>query len=291
MSDQAATLRALRDQGVTALRPRRHRALAVSGGKGGIGKSTLSLGLALAYARGGARTLLVDTDLGMADLNLLLGVAPERSLLDAIHGASIDEVLVSAHGVTLLPALNGSYVLANMAGPTRQRTLELVDSLSDRFDTVVLDIAAGIAANQSTFTAAASDRVVVVDPEPLSLADAYACLKVLAVEYGVTTAYVVPNRVTSRAQADEIVGRLAALVSRFLDLELIPLPAVPHDPAVPEAAHAGVPLLAHRPDSPAARAIRQVARALDARASATSDDAPRRFWRNSFLSESPGDVR
>lgn len=291
MSDQAATLRALRDQSVSPLRSRRYRSIAVSGGKGGVGKSTLALGLSLAYARAGSSTLLVDTDVGMADLNLLLGVAPERSLLDALHGAALEEVLVSAHGVSLLPALNGSYVLANMAGPSRQRTLELIDGLTARFDTVILDISAGIAANQSTFSAAAAERVVVVDPEPLSLADAYACLKVLAQEYGVTSSYVVPNRVRSRAQAEEVVGRLAALVSRFLDLELVPLPSVPFDPAVPEAAHAGVPLLAYRPECPAARAIRQVARALDAHAVATDcEDVPRRFWRHTFLAETQGDA-
>src|SRR5262245_63783571 len=113
MTDQAATLRVI--NGGSKAAPAR-RAIAVSGGKGGVGKSTIALNLAIAYAQAGARTLMVDTDLGMADLNLLLGVAPEKSLLDALGGTPVEDVLVSAHGISLLPALNGSYLLSTV-GP------------------------------------------------------------------------------------------------------------------------------------------------------------------------------
>src|ERR1043165_7975458 len=106
MTDQAATLRVINGDRSTkspASVPR--RAVSVSGGKGGVGKSTIAVNLAVAYSQLGARTLMVDTDLGMADLNLLLGVAPERSILDALGGTPIEEVLVPAHGIELLPAL------------------------------------------------------------------------------------------------------------------------------------------------------------------------------------------
>ncbi len=282
MTDQAASLRVIRGDRRDPLSPapRRERAIAITGGKGGVGKSTIAVGLATAYARAGARTLMVDADFGMADLNLLLGVAPSRSLLDALDGTPVDDVVVSAHGIALLPALNGSYALAMMDGAARRRTLELVEALAGRFDTVVLDVAAGIGASQATFAAAASDAVVVVNPEPLSMADAYACLKVLATHHRVEHAFVVPNRVSGQAQADDIVGRLSDLVARFLDLRLTPLPPVPADPAVSEAAHLGVPLLCHRPDAPAARGIARVARALDAIAPPDARaDAARGFWR------------
>jgi flagellar biosynthesis protein FlhG len=264
----------------TTTTTRRERCIAVTGGKGGVGKSTIAVGLASAYAIDGARTLMLDADFGMADLNLLLGVAPTKSLLDALDGTPVDEVLVTAHGITLLPALNGSYALAMMGGVARKRTLEMVEQVARRFDTVVLDVAAGIGANQSAFAAAAADTVVVVNPEPLSMADAYACLKVLAGHHGLRHAYVVPNRVNGQAQADDIVGRLTDLVTRFLDIRLTPLPPVPADPAVSEAAHYGIPLLRHRPDAPAARGLVRVARALDTLASPdTRTDAARGFWR------------
>jgi flagellar biosynthesis protein FlhG len=272
VSDQAATLRVLRGGKTGDIAPAR-RAVAVTGGKGGIGKSTLSVNLAIAYAQGGAKTLLVDTDLGMADLNLLLGVAPEHNVLDALGGTAVADVLVAAHGLALLPALNGSNVLANLGPNGLRRILELVESLAPKFETLVVDVAAGISTAQTTFAGATSNVVVVVNPEPLSIADAYACLKVLATEQGVQHAYIVPNRVLSRAHADEVTARLGALVNRFLDLDITVLPPIPSDPAVAEAAQIGVPLLVHAPETPAARAIRQVAKSLGQLAS------PQTWWR------------
>jgi flagellar biosynthesis protein FlhG len=262
MSDQAATLRVIRGGRQTPSAGKMRRAIAVSGGKGGVGKSTLALNLSIAYAQAGSRTLVLDTDLGMADLNLLLGVAPERSVLDALGGTPVEEILVAAHGIHLLPALNGSYLLSTLGSTGHQRILKLVESVAERFDTLVVDIAAGIGSAQTTFAGATTDAVVVVNPEPLSMADAYAALKVLSVEQQVRHAFLIPNRVVSRAQADEVTTRLQALVSRFLDLDLTPLPYVPADPAVAEAAQYGVPLLVYAPDSPAARAIRNVSRSL-----------------------------
>ncbi|MFN0249697.1 MAG: P-loop NTPase [Kofleriaceae bacterium] len=282
MSDQAATLRVIRGGDKTSgpiktVPPR--CAIAVSGGKGGVGKSTVALNLAITHARMGARTLIVDTDLGMADLNLLLGVAPERNVLDALGGASIEDVLQQAHGISLLPALNGSYVLSNLGPSAQGRILEMIGSLASRFDTLVVDIAAGIGQIQTTFASATADTLIVVNPEPLSMADAYAALKVLSTEQGVKHAYIVPNRVISRAQADEVVARLSALVHRFLDLEVTALPYIPADPSVSESAQIGVPLAINKPDSPAARAIRQIVRVLGAKATNTNTNTETSWFR------------
>lgn len=264
MTDQPAALRVIKGGRPTKISSElvQRRAISISGGKGGVGKSTIAVNLAVAYAQSGSRTLIVDTDLGMADLNLLLGVAPERSVLDALGGVRVEDVLVSAHGIQLLPALNGSFLLSNIGSSGQRRILDMVASVSDQFDTLVVDIAAGIGQTQTTMASATTDAIVVVNPEPLSMADAYASLKVLATEQGVKHAFIVPNRVTSRAQAQELVARLKALVDRFLDLDLTALPAVPADPAVGEAAQIGVPLMVHAPESPAARAIRQLTRSL-----------------------------
>lgn len=237
-------------------------AISVTGGKGGVGKSTIALNLAMACAGQRARTLLVDAGLGTADLNLMLGVAPQRTMLDALGGTPIDEVLVEAHGLTLLPALNGSYALSTIGPATQRRLLDLVGSLAARFDTLVIDVAAGIGQVQTAIAGATEQTLVVVSPDALSIASAYACLKVLATEQGLRHAYIVPNRITSKAQVEEVSGSLGGLVARFLDLEVTVLPSIPFDSAVAEAAELGIPLLVHAPDAPAARAIRTLARAL-----------------------------
>jgi flagellar biosynthesis protein FlhG len=279
--DQAATLRHLA-RGVIPLDARRERTIAITGGKGGVGKSTLAVNLAVAYARRGARALAIDGDLGMADLNLLLGVAPERSLLDVVRGCPVEQILVAAHGIHLLPALNGSYALENLDAPARDALLAAIQSLDRSFDTRIVDVAAGIGATQTCLAGAVADPVVVVTPEPLSLADAYACLKVLARHEGVQHAHVVANRVRSQAEADEVVARLTALVGRFLELRLSALPAIPLDPLVADAAASGVPLVLSHPDAPASRAIKQLARRLDALAADRAPGPLERSWRRAF---------
>jgi len=240
------------------------RVVAVTGGKGGVGKSSVAVNLACTYAARGAKTIAFDADLGMADLNLLLGVAPEESLLDVLQGRPIAEVLHEAHGIHLLPGLNGSFRLANLGETERHTLLAAIDSLDDRFDTLVVDTGAGITASNVDFAGAAAQIIVVATPEPLSLADAYACLKALAARCGVTRAFVLPNQVRSPSEAEEVFSRLAALTDRFLDIQLTALPAIPHDPGLRNASAAGVPLVLYNPDSPAARAFKQVARRVDA---------------------------
>ncbi len=276
--DQVTRLRRVREQAIASISPRRPRAIAVTGGKGGVGKSALAVNLAVAYAGLGARTLLVDGDLGMADLNLLLGVAPERSALDVLQGMPVDQALVAAHGLHLLPALNGCFQLENMSGDSRVRLLDAIDGLADRFDTLVMDIGAGIGRNQIEMAGALPTVVVVATPEPLALADAYACIKVLSRKQHLRHAYVLPNRVRNQDEGDEVVSRLNSLVTRFLDFNLLALPAIPFDPVVPDAAAQGQPVVLSHPDAPASRAIRMAARRLDSLAADEEQVVEGRFF-------------
>lgn len=261
---QVISLQSFRDQrrSDSSVTPRA-RVVAVTGGKGGVGKSFIAANLAAAAAESGARTLAVDADLGMADLNLLLGVAPEHSLLDVLCGTSIRDVIEPAHGFDLLPGLNGSVQLANLDDQERHLLLAAIDTLDEDYDVCVVDTPPGIDHAATDVAAAATHVVVVLGPEPVSLADAYSCLKALCVRHGLPTAYVVPNGVRDEAEADEVFERLRAIVDRFLGISLVQLPSIPHDPGVGLAAALGIPLVCHVPDSPAARAVKALMRKIE----------------------------
>ena len=262
----AEELEGTRPENVIPLPAARRRYVSISGGKGGVGKSTLAVSLSAHYARQGARTVLVDGDFGMADLNLLLGLAPDRSVLEVMNGTQVDSCLVQAHGLHLLPGLNGSFSVANADEEMQRAILHALSQLTQAFDTVVVDTPAGIDVRNIEITAAADEVIVVATPEPVSLTDAYACLKILKKYANRDRVFLIPNAVHSEAQANELTSQLTNLVDHFLDIDLVALPFVPRDPAVPFAASSGVPLTLARPDAPASRAIARLARSLDGHA-------------------------
>jgi flagellar biosynthesis protein FlhG len=240
----------------------RGRTVAVTGGKGGVGKSTLALNLGLVLADRAQRTVLVDTDLGAAGLSVLLGASTDRGLRAVLGGAALDDELVASHGAWLLPGALGGGDLRAAGDANLRRTLAVISTLANRFDTVIVDVAAGVGDEQAALAAAADDVVVVVTPDPPSLAAAFACLQRLDAR-GVTRAFVLPNQSSSSEQADDIASRLSTLVHRLLDIELIVLPAIPADPDVRESMLAALPVVVRRPDSAASRGVLRVRHALD----------------------------
>lgn len=245
-----------------AARGHGRRFIAITGGKGGVGRSTIASNLAIAYANAGARTALVDGDSGMADLNLILGVAPERSLLDLLEGRPLDEVVVETHGITLLPGLAGSSRLASPTSCDRSRIREAIDDVRNRYETVLFDAPAGLEPCALTVTAMA-DVVTVVTPEPLALAGAYGSLKALSSMHGLRRAFLLPNQTASDDEGRALAKDLGAVVDRFLGIDLILLPAIPNDPTSADTVIHGVPAMVARPCGPMSQAIHRAAQALD----------------------------
>lgn len=261
---QAQGIQTLREARVIPLFYNRKRFLAVSGAKGGIGKSTLSVNLAYAFAKKHSKVAVVDGDMGLADLNLMLGVAPDRSIADLAQGMPVSDCLVDAHGFSLLAGLNGSYDLANAGNAALGRILDGVRQLSERFETVIIDSPAGIEKNAVEMASEAREIILVVTPQPASIADAYGCAKVFHVRHDVERLYLLVNNVRSEQQGQEVVEQMKALGGQFLpELQFEALPFVPHDATLSHYAALGVPALAVTPDAPGCRAITKVARALD----------------------------
>jgi flagellar biosynthesis protein FlhG len=268
-SDQADGLRVARDSRAPQLRPLRStidtaRSIAVTSGKGGVGKTQLSANLALALGKRGQKVLLLDADLGLASLDLALGIHPHADLLSVVRGErNIDDILVeAAHGVQLVPACPGRYEMANLGTAEREKLRAVIEDLARRFDVLVIDTGAGIGANSVGFASLASEVLLVTTPDPTSLRDAYAMAKVLNKRAGVDSIALVANQVPSEAGGLEVYERLLGIAQRFLSLELRYLGCIPKDETVARAVASGHPYVIGAPHSKAARALESLVERL-----------------------------
>lgn len=263
VEDQAQGLRA-RLEGDE--RPRRARTgatwtVAVTSGKGGVGKTQVSANLAIGLAQQGLRVLLLDADLGLASLDLALGARARADLVHVVRGdATLGDVLVPiAEGVDLVPACPGRYEMANLDATSRDRLIDLVQELAERYDVLLVDTGAGIGASTIAFAAEADEVILVATPDPSSLRDAYAMAKVLQVRADVRRLHLVANFVGSVREGLDLRDRLQSIVDRFFVLDLELAASIPEDREVVEANRAGRPVVLGAPESTGARALQSLA--------------------------------
>lgn len=242
---------------------------AVTSGKGGVGKTQTAANLGVAFAQQGAKVLLVDADLGLASMDLALGIRPKADLMSVIDGESaLEDIIVPGpSGVHLIPACPGRYEMANLDARRRGFILQSLEEASADFDVVVVDTGAGIGSNAVGFAAWADEIILVATPDPTSLRDAYAMAKVLNRRSAVDRIQLVANQVKSAAEGQEIHQRMLGIVRQFLTLDLQYLGFVPSDVAVRDAVLAGEPCVLGKPTSLAARAYTKLAQRLRADAS------------------------
>lgn len=219
--------------------------LAVLSGKGGVGKSNLALNLAYALAGKKASVLLIDCDLGLANLDVLLGLAPQNNIQTLLNPkVKVEDLtLPLIPGLSLLPANSGI-----LDGLDKDKALigllaDKLDSPARSRDFVILDVGAGIADTALAFAAMPLLRLMVITPEPTSLTDGYALIKVLAARHGIRDHFVLVNQALSAKEEEQAFQRLRAACERFLHINPAFLGAVRHDPKVAEAVRAQKPAL------------------------------------------------
>lgn len=267
--DQAASLRQARPSweplGPTQDKsPLPRLSIAVTSGKGGVGKTQISANLAIALAQRGRKLLLLDADLGLAGLDLVLGVTPTHNLNDVLEGKlKAEEALCEGPcGIRLLPACPGRYEMANLSPRDRDRLSNAIDECAAAYDVLLTDTGAGINSNSVSFAASADEVLLVATPDPQSMRDAYAMVKVLTKRAGVETIRFVANQVNSEAQGAELHDTLRGLIRRFLPTELSYLGCVPRDEQVRQGVAAGMPFVLRSPESPGARALQSIAQRI-----------------------------
>ena len=260
IATQADGLRAAADGG----RAPGVRTIAVASGKGGVGKTNVVANLALALRRGGQRVAVLDADLGLANLDTLLGLHPRATLRHVLHGeCGIRDVLVEGPGgVQIVPAASGFEALTQLTHAQQLLLLDEVDSLDGTFDVLLLDTGAGISPNVLFFATAAQETLVVVTPDPTSLTDAYALVKVLATRYAEQEFGIVVNMARDEHEARRTFTHLAKVAARFLHVGLRFAGWVPHDPEVAEAVRRQQAVLELAPSAPASRAFGALAAQL-----------------------------
>ncbi len=212
-------------------KPEPVRVIAVTSGKGGVGKTNVSVNLAVAMSDAGKRVMLMDADLGLANVDVLLGLHPVSNLSHVIDGQrTLEEVIIQGPaGIMVVPAASGVKRLAELDTMENAGLIRAFSELNHPVDTLIIDTAAGINESVTSFSRAAQEVVVVVCDEPASITDAYALIKVLSAEYGISRFRVLANQVQSAQEGRDLYNKISRVTDRYLDVTLEFMGVVPHD--------------------------------------------------------------
>lgn len=258
------------------------RCLAITSGKGGVGKSNLTVNLGLELGAVGNRVTILDADFGLANADLICGIAPVYHLGHFVAGSRrLDEITLSlARNVDLIPGGAGVEELANFRLEAESELFSQLHQLERKTDFMLIDTAAGIAEGVLSVLIAAAEVIVTATPDPTSIVDAYATIKILLRNCPDKTVWIVVNNVVGVGEGDQVFQQINSAVKNFLKREVRFLGMVPHDAQLQEAVREQVPVMQFAPSSPSSRAIRLIAKQLD-KQSKTSIVSPlhaRSFW-------------
>ena len=236
----------------------------LSSGKGGVGKTSLTVNLAYALAQKGVRVLVVDGDLGLANVDVLLNLQVGTTIRDILDrgGDPLEAVIFVEPLLGVLPASSGVPELANLGPQDHQELGDILRSLAGQFDFILVDTAAGIGSSVLWFNTFVDYNILVLTPDPTAMTDAYALIKVLSRDYHRKSFHLLLNQVKNETEARQVYEHLARVASHFLDLNLEYLGGGPQDAAVSKGVRNQVPFIKISPQSKAALTITRQAERL-----------------------------
>lgn len=244
------------------------RVITVTSGKGGVGKTSLSVNLAIQLRRLGKRVVVLDADFGLANIEIMLGIRPQYNLADLMfRGKSMNDIIT--YGPEGIGFISGGSGINEMANLTRDQVFRLIQKMAEldqQADVIIVDTGAGIGDSVLEFVAASAEVLLVATPEPTSITDAYALLKSLnrnsSYKPGKTVVKMVANQVRGNNDADELFDKLGIVVNKFLNIDIEYLGSIPYDANMQRAVMRQEPLSMAAPNAAAARSVEKIARVL-----------------------------
>lgn len=262
VEDQASSLRRIMDaKRDTSASMRRLRCISVASGKGGVGKTVVSIGLAINLAKKGFRVLMLDADLGLANVDIQIGVDPKMTIQDVIFGGKrLDEVVVSVReGLDLLASSTGAAEMADMGSARRSLFVDELLAFAAGYDFLIIDVAAGIGQSITAFLQSSPEVLIVVANEPTSIMDAYSLIKVVGKSPVPPRMHIVINMVKRIEDGEHLYGKLDGITRRFLGQSYPCVGVLPYDPVVGDAIRARRSVAEYAPGSAASICLKEVA--------------------------------
>jgi len=265
------------------------KVIAVCSGKGGVGKTNVAANLAVALSRKKRHVMLLDADLGLANIDVLLGLQPCFNLSHVVSGdVDLESTIVRGpQGVRIIPASSGSFVMTDLSDVSQAAIIQAFSNLADQPEILIVDTAAGISPSVARFVQAAQKAVVVVCDEPSSITDAYALIKVFSREYGISHFQVVTNQTHDSREGRELFTKIRRVTDLYLDVVLQHLGDVPHDAYLRRAVQEQRAVVDAYPKSVAGQAFLQIARRLDQLPVSAEASGGIQFFFESLLNVNP----
>lgn len=262
MEDQAQKLRELMNAKPQGQQPaKKTRVITVASGKGGVGKTNLSVNLAIAYARIGKRVMVMDADLGLANVNIMLNMIPKYNLYHVIRKQKTmkEIILDTEYGIQILAGASGFSKIANLNEEERQNFITELYALTN-VDIIIIDTSAGVSNNVLSFVAAADDAIIITTPEPTAITDAYGIIKIIATEVENLNIglKLVVNRVKNVTEGRKVAERIINISSQFLNLKVEYLGCIYEDPIVQQSVLKQKPFIVQDPKSKAAISVQHL---------------------------------
>ncbi len=247
-----------------AMRSQPVRVVAVTSGKGGVGKTNVAVNLAVALARARKDVMLLDADLSLANVDVLLGMQPKYNLSHVLEGQATleDTVMRGPAGVRFVPATSGNFAMTDLPAASQASIVHAFAELGNPPQCLVVDTATGIRPCVGRFVQAAQEAIVVVCDEPASITDCYALIKVFSRHYGITHFQVVTNRTRGAADGHQLFSKIRKVADRYLDVVLRHLGDVPDDRCLQNAVREQRAVVEAYPDCDASRAFGRLAEAV-----------------------------